>query len=84
MARDFRDACGIRYQPTNITPSTPTNALVHMETPEQGWSATFVEATFADGFVATTPVQIMPDRYPTAAPPETGPLCKTLPDVVGR
>ena len=84
MARDFRDACGIRYQPTHITPSTSMNALVHMETPEQGWSATFVEATFADGFVATTPVQIMPDRYPTAAPPETGPLCKTLPDLVGR
>ncbi|MCX2898581.1 PhoPQ-activated pathogenicity-related family protein [Pseudomonas mandelii] len=83
-ARDFRDACGIRYLPRHVTPSTPLHAQVHMETPEQGWTATFVEATFADGLVVTTPVQIMPDRYPTAAPPETGPMCKTLPDLASR
>jgi PhoPQ-activated pathogenicity-related protein len=55
-----------------------------METPEQGWAATFLEATFADGFVVTTPVQIMPEHYPTAAPPENGPTCKTLPDLAKR
>lgn len=84
LARDFRDACGIRYQPTTITPSGPLSAQVQVATPEQGWTATFVEATFADGFVATTPVQITPDRYPNTAPPETGPLCKTLPDMASR
>lgn len=84
MARDFRDACGIRYQPRHVTPSTPLHAQVQIETPEQGWTATFVEATFADGFVVTTPVQVLPDRYPTAAPPETGPLCKTLPEMASR
>lgn len=84
MARDFRDSCGIRYEPRHISPSSPLSAQVHIDTPEQGWTATFVETTFADGFVATTPVQITPDRYPTGAPPETGPLCKTLPDVAGR
>ncbi|KEX94660.1 PhoPQ-regulated protein [Pseudomonas putida] len=83
-ARDFRDACAIRYQPLHITPSTPLQAQVHMETPEQGWAATFLEATFADGFVVTTPVQIMPEHYPTAAPPENGPTCKTLPDLAKR
>jgi len=84
MARDFRDACGIRYEPTHITPSSPLSAQVQVDTPEQGWAASFVEVTFADGFVTTTPVQITPERYPTGAPPETGPLCKTLPDVASR
>lgn len=69
---------------TACHPSTPMHAQIQIETPEQGWTATFVEATFADGFVVTTPVQVLPDRYPTAAPPETGPLCKTLPEMASR
>ncbi|KAB0490065.1 PhoPQ-activated pathogenicity-related family protein [Pseudomonas vancouverensis] len=84
LARDFRDACGVRYEPRHISPSTPLSAQIQIAMPEQGWTATFVEATFADGFVATTPVTITPDRYPTSPPPETGPLCKTLPDLASR
>ncbi|QUG74860.1 hypothetical protein GKQ23_07560 [Erwinia sp. E602] len=47
---------------------------------QQGWQATFVEATFRDGYVATTPVYITPDdKFPTVAPPQKGQACGTLP-----
>lgn len=80
MARDFRQPCGIRYEPNEVIPVDPLNAQVLIDTPENGWKATFVEATFADGFVATTPVQIAPKRYPTVVPPQMDPACKTLID----
>jgi len=80
QARDFRHSCAIRYEPRDVTPSSYLNAQVFVDTPEQGWSATFVEATFADGFVATTPVQILPKHYPSALPPVIEPACKTLID----
>ena len=80
VARDFRHSCGARYEPEDITLSSTLTSQVVIETPAQGWTATFVEATFADGFVATTPVQIMPKHYPTVLPPVTEPACKTLVD----
>lgn len=76
LARDFRYACGIRYQANALTPTQTLS--VAMASPQQGWSATFVEAEFADGFVLTTPVRVLPDNYPTSAPPETTAGCKTL------
>ncbi|VVO36739.1 PhoPQ-activated pathogenicity-related family protein [Pseudomonas fluorescens] len=78
VARDFRHPCGIRYESNEIIPVDPLNAQVLIDTPDVGWKATFVEATFADGFVATTPVQVTPKRYPTVVPPVTEPACKTL------
>ena len=75
LARDFRFACGVRYGATPLTASK--NLSVNIATPEQGWQASFVEAQFADGFVITTPVEILPDTYPDKAPPESGPACKT-------
>ncbi|SCZ64846.1 hypothetical protein SAMN02982990_02275 [Photorhabdus luminescens] len=42
--------------------------------------ATYIEATFSDGYVATTQVYITPDdKYPTVAPLSNGPTCQTLP-----
>ncbi len=76
-ARDFRHACGIRYSATTIAPGATRVAI---KQPETGWRAYFVEATLDDGFVATTPVYIMgTTAYPTSAPPQRPPHCRTLP-----
>lgn len=78
--RDFRYACDIRYTPTPIhsgADNTVTLALGHATS---GWEATFVEAIFDDGYVATTQVYITPDgRYPDKAPASNDAACKTLP-----
>lgn len=76
VARDFRLACGIRYRSTDIAAGQQVS--VNLSMPAQGWQSSFVEAQFADGFVMTSQVQILPDSYPTTAPPETAPYCKTL------
>lgn len=80
LARDFRYACGVRYE-TSPPPAMQGNTLnVVLTEPDQGWQATFVEATFSDGFVATSQVYITPDeRYPEAAPSAQGGACRTLP-----
>lgn len=77
-ARDFRYPCGIRYQATELALSGPASATTLIKTPDKGWGATFVEAKFADGFVATTPVYVTPNTYPTSPPPVVEPACKTL------
>ena len=84
VARDFRHPCGIQYVPEDVKLTDPLNADMQIDTPETGWKATFVETTFADGFVVTTPVQVMPTHYPTQAPPVIEPVCKTLADEQGR
>lgn len=78
-ARDFRYACDIKYSsvPVNI----PGNNMltVPLLSPAQGWQATYIEATFNDGYVATTQVYITPDeKYPNTAPPAKPPACQTL------
>ncbi|MNL50328.1 hypothetical protein D3C87_1733380 [compost metagenome] len=80
VARDFRHPCGIQYAPEDVKLTDPFNADIQIDTPENGWKATFVETTFADGFVMTTPVQVIPTHYPTQAPPVIEPACKTLAD----
>ena len=80
VARDFRYPCGIRYEPEDVRLTDPFNAQMLVLAPEKGWKATFVETTFADGFVATTPVQVLPMDYPTEAPPISEPACRTLSD----
>jgi PhoPQ-activated pathogenicity-related protein len=84
LARDFRHPCGIEYEPQELALTGPLNADMQIDTPENGWNATFVETTFADGFVMTTPVQVTPMLYPTQAPPVIEPACKTLSDEPGR
>jgi len=83
-ARDFRHPCGIRYVAEDVKLADPLNADMLIDTPENGWKATFVETTFADGLVVTTPVQVMPTHYPTQAPAVIEPACKTLADGQGR
>jgi len=79
-ARDFRFACNIRYQQTALLLPVNNSIQVNLAYPPQGWSAAFVEATFSDGYVATTPIFISKDdTYPDKAPEKVGPTCQTLP-----
>ncbi len=80
LARDFRYACGIRYSSSPLSLAATGEVEVLLNNPVAGWQAAFIEATFSDGFVATTPVYVSPaDRYPTSAPPSDEAACKTLP-----
>ena len=79
LARDFRYACGVRYQPQELNMG-PDRLVITLKKPVQGWAASFVEATFSDGMVVTTPVHILPQRYPAQRPPQIEPACKTIVD----
>ncbi|WP_249054516.1 PhoPQ-activated pathogenicity-related family protein [Xanthomonas nasturtii] len=79
-ARDFRYACGIRYSATPITLNGSSTVSVPVQVAQAGWSAYFVEATYADGFVATSQTYVLgKQRYPTQAPPTDDAACSTLP-----
>ena len=75
--RDFRQPCGIRYESSE---QNPQNLEFDLKTPEQGWSATYIEATMADGLVISTPVQVLPETYPQWLPEQKEPACKNLGD----
>ena len=80
-ARDFRYACDVKYNsvPVNLTGGGDTLSIP-LISPDSGWQATYIEATFSDGYVATTQVYITPDeKYPETAPPSAGSVCQTLP-----
>ncbi|ECK3029387.1 PhoPQ-regulated protein, partial [Salmonella enterica] len=79
-ARDFRYACGIRYHPLTIDIPITNRISITLNEPETGWEATYIEATFDDGYIATTQVYITPDdKYPQIAPPSVNAACQTLP-----
>lgn len=79
-ARDFRYACGIRYLPSSIDVPSDNKIDVSLSYANSGWEATYIEATFDDGYVATTQVYITPDeKYAQTAPPSGGAACQTLP-----
>jgi len=81
-ARDFRLACGIRYTAIAITigPTHPRTIDVPIREPETGWSAFFIEATYADGFVATSQTYILgKETYPTSFPAAGEAGCQTIP-----
>lgn len=78
--RDFRQPCGIRYEATNLHLPQGKDLNVSLRTPDIGWSATYVEATMADGLVVSTPVQILPQTYPDWTPKQIEPACKNLID----
>lgn len=80
--RDFRQPCGITYQATELDLPAGKNLDVSLLTPDEGWSATYVEATMADGLVVSTPVQVLPETYPTWPPKQIEPACKNLTDPV--
>lgn len=68
QARDFRFSSGIRYRATAIPVDINNNVRVVIPVAKQGWEALFLEATFEDGFVATTPVYVTPrDTFPEVA-----------------
>lgn len=80
-ARDFRYACDVKYNsvPVSLTGGNDTLSIP-LTPPDSGWQATYIEATFSDGYVATTQVYITPDdKYPETAPPSAGAACQTLP-----
>ncbi|MGS0641172.1 PhoPQ-activated pathogenicity-related family protein [Xanthomonas oryzae] len=80
QARDFRYACGIRYSATPIAHANGGTVSVQVQVPDDGWSAYFVEATYADGFVSTSQTYVLgKQRYPTQAPPTDHAACSTLP-----
>ncbi|EHP9237029.1 PhoPQ-regulated protein [Salmonella enterica subsp. enterica serovar Infantis] len=80
-ARDFRYACDIKYNSVPVSLATGDNThSISLTTPDSGWQATYIEATFTDGYVATTQVYITPDeKYPETAPPSIDASCQTLP-----
>ncbi|HDS6525799.1 TPA: PhoPQ-regulated protein [Klebsiella aerogenes] len=80
-ARDFRYACDVRYNSVPVSLSGGGDTLsIPLTVPDSGWQATYIEAIFSDGYVATTQVYITPDdKYPETAPPSAGAACQTLP-----
>ena len=71
--RNFRlDAIGPAYQSTVLTPSGPNTWVARVPAPAKGWTAFFVELTFATGgkypMKFTTAVRVLPDTLPFAAP----------------
>lgn len=78
QARDFRQPCAIQYVARDV-PWDGSSALeLPLRPPQQGWSASFVEARFADGMVATSQVYVLPDTYPRTPPPPKSAGCSTL------
>ncbi|MEA9555434.1 PhoPQ-activated protein PqaA family protein [Xanthomonas nasturtii] len=85
QARDFRYACGIRYHATPIALARGNTVSVPVQTPDAGWNAYFVEATYADGFVATSQTYVLgKQQYPSTAPPTDNAACSTLPGIASR
>lgn len=77
--RDFRYACGIRYRESPLT-LTRNSVEAELSLPASGWSAAFVEFAFADGFVATTPVHVYPEKiFPQQPPPNGNGACLMVP-----
>jgi PhoPQ-activated pathogenicity-related protein len=79
VARDFRHACGIRFvsTPVQFDESAPTP--VDVPPPTVGWTAYFIEATYSDGYVATSQTYVLGEReYPDEAPPGDQARCTTL------
>ncbi|KAB8032114.1 PqaA protein [Fluviispira multicolorata] len=63
--RDFRYACGIKYN--EIKYQTPQNhqLKITIKEPNTGWSASFIEVTDNDGFIQTTPNIVLPrNKFP--------------------
>ena len=72
-ARNFRlDVIGPTYKATPLTPSGPNTWVARITKPEKGWTASFVELTFASGgrypLKFTTGVRVLPDTLPFDPP----------------
>ena len=72
-ARNFRlDVLGPAYKNTPLTPSGPNTWIGKVQPPPTGWTAFFIEMTFAGAgkypLKLTTGVRVLPDTLPHAAP----------------
>jgi PhoPQ-activated pathogenicity-related protein len=72
-ARNFRlDAIGAAYKNAPLTPSGPNTWVARVPPPASGWTAFFVEMTFANGakypLKITSGVRVLPDKLPYPAP----------------
>ena len=73
-ARNFRhDVSGATYTSTPLQPSGPNTWIGRVARPKTGWTAFFVEMTFASGgkypFKVTSGVRVVPETLPYPAPP---------------
>lgn len=79
--RDFRYACGVRYQAQPLEIAAGRDWAVPLQPVQRGWSTSFVELRYGDGFVATTPAYVYPhDRFPAHPPPEKVGGCRLVPE----
>ena len=74
-ARDFRlETIGPAYRPSPLEPYGDGRYRARVPVPTHGWTAYFVELTFASGgrfpFKFTTSVRIAPETLPFGPPPE--------------
>ena len=72
-ARNFRqDKIGNAYTSTPLTPTGPNTWVARPPAVAKGWTAFFVEMTFASGgthpFKETSGIRVLPDTLPYAAP----------------
>ena len=72
-ARNFRlDAIGPAYQPTPLKASGPNTWIGRIDAPPAGWTAFFVELTFAGPgkypLKVTSGIRVLPDKLPFDAP----------------
>lgn len=72
--RDFRlESVGPIYESVSLEPESDGAFVAEVPEPESGWTAFFVELTYPSGlekfpFKFTTPVKVVPDRYPYPEP----------------
>jgi PhoPQ-activated pathogenicity-related protein len=72
-ARNFRhDVIGEAYTSTPLRPAGPNTWIAAVAPPQAGWTAFFVEMTFASGgkypFKVTSGVRVVPDTLPYPEP----------------
>ena len=72
-ARSFRlDQIGRAYTATELTPTGPNTWVARVPRPEKGWTAFFIELTFASGgahpFKETTGIRVLPETMPFPPP----------------
>jgi PhoPQ-activated pathogenicity-related protein len=75
--RDFRlMTIGPAYKSSALTSADGKTWIAHLDKPQKGWTAYFVEMTFASGmkypFKFTTAVRVTPDTLPFPAPKPNG------------
>lgn len=77
--RDFRYACGIRYEAKDVALPELEGLVVALPPAETGWVSAFVELHYADGFVATSAAHVYPqNRYPKHPPAQGEGRCKLV------